>query len=257
MKNEKNKKNKKDFKKKFEKKILPILKKLGLAALMVAFAFATYIALEYIIAYPMIWILGGQKFNTPFYKMFIFNLLHHAAWVAVLILIPSRIKKHWKTSREELGLTELPTFTDIGLSILGFVITILLTSVISSLVSHIVDMNQCQDLGISNYLSSTDRVFVFITLTVIVPIAEELAFRGWLYGKLRKHFSFFPAMLITSAFFGFMHGQWNVAIIVGFMSAIICLERELTGTIYAGILTHMLKNGIAFFLLYVIGVPGC
>ncbi len=250
MKNEKSKKN-------FKKKILPVLKKLGLAALMVVFAFIAYIALEYIIGYPMIWILGGQKFNTPFYKMFVFNLLHHATWIAVLILLPPRIQKRWKTSREELGLTELPTFTDIGLSILGFVITILLTSVVSSLISNIVDMNQCQDLGIDKFLSSTDRVFVFITLVVIVPIAEELAFRGWLYGKLRKNLSFFPAMLITSIFFGFMHGQWNVAIVVGFMSAIICLEREITGTIYAGILTHMIKNGIAFFLVYIIGMAGC
>ena len=29
---------------------------------------------------------------------------------------------------------------------------------------------------------------------------------------------------------------------------------EVTGTIYAGILTHMVKNGVAFFLLYVVGM---
>ena len=29
--------------------------------------------------------------------------------------------------------------------------------------------------------------------------------------------------------------------------------REITGTIYAGVLTHMLRNGVAFYYLYVIG----
>ena len=38
------------------------------------------------------------------------------------------------------------------------------------------------------------------------------------------------------------------------LSIVLCGLREITGTIHAGILLHMLKNGIAFYLLFVMGM---
>ena len=61
------------------------------------------------------------------------------------------------------------------------------------------------------------------------------------------------AVLITSLVFGVMHFQWNVGVNVFALSVVLCVMREVTGTIYAGILLHMLKNGVAFYLLYVMG----
>jgi membrane protease YdiL (CAAX protease family) len=60
-----------------------------------------------------------------------------------------------------------------------------------------------------------------------------------------------PAILITSVLFGIMHGQWKVGVTVFAMSIGMCVMRELTGTIWSGIILHMIKNGIAFFFLFV------
>ena len=90
-------------------------------------------------------------------------------------------------------------------------------------------------------------------LAIIAPIAEELIFRGWLYGKLRIKIPKWVAILITSFLFGLIHLQWNVGVTVFCMSVVMCILREITGTIYAGMLVHMLSNGIAFFLVYVVG----
>ena len=76
-----------------------------------------------------------------------------------------------------------------------------------------------------------------------------------MYGKLRSRLSAIPAIIIVSALFGLMHGQWNVGVVVGIMSVFMCIARELTGTIYAGILIHMIKNGVAFYFLYVVNSP--
>ena len=62
------------------------------------------------------------------------------------------------------------------------------------------------------------------------------------------------ANLLVSVLFGLVHMQWNVGINVFAMSVVMCALREITGTIYAGILLHMLKNGVAFYLLYVAGM---
>ncbi|MBQ6393939.1 CPBP family intramembrane metalloprotease, partial [Candidatus Saccharibacteria bacterium] len=86
------------------------------------------------------------------------------------------------------------------------------------------------------------------------PIAEEVIFMGWLYGKLRSRMGMIMAIFITSVLFCIIQGQWNVGVNVFAMSIVLCGLREVTGTIYAGILLHMVKNGIAFYLLYVMGM---
>ena len=91
---------------------------------------------------------------------------------------------------------------------------------------------------------------------------EEVIFRGWLYGKLRQKLSgktseitgIIISILLVSLLFGIVHMQWNVGVNVFALSVVLCVLREITGTIYSGILVHMLKNGIAFYFLYVAGV---
>ena len=94
----------------------------------------------------------------------------------------------------------------------------------------------------------------FLSLVVIAPLAEEMVLRGWRYGKLRRHTWAVPAILLTSVAFGAAHGQWNVGSTVGVMSVFMCLIREMTGTVYGGIIVHMLKNGLAFYMLFIYGI---
>ena len=90
-----------------------------------------------------------------------------------------------------------------------------------------------------------DMLLTFVSLVVVAPICEEIIFRGWLYGKMRSRLTAPLAMLLTSLLFGLMHGQINVGLTVFVMSLVMCIIRELTGTVYGGIVVHMLKNGLA------------
>ena len=123
-------------------------------------------------------------------------------------------------------------------------------------------MEEAQSVGFSLYVTGVERMITFVVLVVIAPIFEEIIFRGWLYGKLRGLFSekmpeiagIIVANFLVSLLFGIVHLQWNVGVNVFALSVVLCALREVTGTIYAGILTHMVKNGVAFYLLYVMGV---
>jgi uncharacterized protein len=53
-------------------------------------------------------------------------------------------------------------------------------------------------------------VLIFVRVFVLVPLAEELFFRGALYGWLRGHLSALPTILLTSVLFGFEHTAWGV-----------------------------------------------
>ena len=167
-------------------------------------------------------------------------------------------------SRDDLGLRGTPTWTDIGLAPVGFIISTLLAAGLVAVFNIFpwFDAGQTQEVGFSVYLAGIDRVVAFIILVVVAPIAEELIFRGWLYGKLRPMLSvrmsdrasMLISIFLVSLLFGIVHLQWNVGVNVFAMSIVLCGLREITGTVYAGILTHMIKNGVAFYLLYILGM---
>ena len=159
----------------------------------------------------------------------------YAAAMVVIIKLSARIKKEAKTT--------------LAYIIIGGAIMAVAEALLSRFSWF--DANQAQDVGFKLLNSPFDRIIAFIALVVVAPICEEIVFRGWLYGKLRRKMSMGAAILVVSVFFGIMHGQWNVGINVFALSILLCLEREVTGTIYASILTHMIKNGIAYALLYI------
>ena len=167
-------------------------------------------------------------------------------------LTPNSFRKNFKTSLEETGLQNLPTWTDIGLAPVAFIAYAFTSSFIVKFLSNFAwfDANQTQNVGFSALFSTSDRIIAFIALAIIAPIAEEIIFRGWLYGKLRSKLHFLPAIFIVSALFGFLHGQPNVGVDVFVMSLFVCSQREITGTIYSGILLHIIKNSLAFFILF-------
>lgn len=188
----------------------------------------------------------------------VFSVISYILAIIIIIILPPIISKNrlQKSSRESLGLRGLPTWTDIGLAPIGYAISLLLASGLTALFNLFTwfNANEAQNLGYSPYLVGTERGLAFVMLAIIAPIAEEIIFRGWLYGKLRIKIPKWVAILVTSLVFGLIHLQWNVGVTVFCMSIVTCILREITGTIYAGMLVHMLSNGVAFFLVYVVGV---
>jgi len=51
---------------------------------------------------------------------------------------------------------------------------------------------------------------IFGRVFVLVPLAEELFFRGALYGWLRRYLPALPTILLTAVLFGFEHTAWGV-----------------------------------------------
>ncbi len=177
----------------------------------------------------------------------------------ITIFAPCKILKKPLINREKLGLKGLPTWTDIALAIIGFAAYVLLSAILIKIFElfPFFDATQKQDtIYVPSLLLTTfDRLIALIAIAVIPPIIEEIIFRGWLYQKLRRNinkFSVFFSILIVSAFFGLMHGQWNVGVGVFAMSVISCLIRELTGTIYGSILLHMIANFVAFYFVFIL-----
>ena len=172
--------------------------------------------------------------------------------IAIVIGVPIAVKRY-KTTMVQMGITRLPSWGDIGLAPLAYIGYALLLAVVLHFVSQIPGFpaDQAQDVGFKTFGTRLDNVLAFGTLVVLAPIAEETLFRGYLYGKLKGYVPAIVAAIATSLLFGAVHMQWNVGVDVFVLSLILCWLRSLTGNIWAGVLVHMIKNGIAYYVLFV------
>ncbi len=159
-----------------------------------------------------------------------------------------------RVTLEVLGLGRLPSWGDIGLAPLGFIVYFTLTYILLLIAQNVltgVDFNQSQDVGFEQLSSRFEYLLAFFMLVVIAPFAEELLFRGYLFGQLRRFVVLPVAILITSLLFGFVHGQWNTGIDTFALSIVLCLLVVVSKSLWPAVLLHSLKNAVAFYFLFI------
>lgn len=223
-----------------------------LAWVLLSFIVAS--ALTYVIveAGYSLGVLPFEVIDSPAFDAVLVALTFSLA-VSIAIGVPERLKKS-RTSKEELGLQRLPSWQDIAFAPASFVIYFLLSGVLVALAMLLLpgfDAGQVQEVGFQGITERYEYVLAFLTLVVVAPVAEEVLFRGYMYGKLRSIIPMIPAMLLTAALFAALHLQLNVAVDVFALSLVMTSLREVSGSIWAGMLLHMLKNSVAFYFLFI------
>jgi membrane protease YdiL (CAAX protease family) len=171
--------------------------------------------------------------------------------------------RHYRKTFKIIGLLR-PRWRDIKYGLLAvlpyYVIYLLTVGVVSALVSGF-DADQTQEIGF-NGAGGWGLVLVFVSLVILPPIVEEIMVRGFLYSSLRKAVPLGWAVFLTSAIFAAAHlpeggaaGPLYVAAVDTFvLSLVLIYLREKTGSLWASITLHTVKNGVAFMLLFVFHV---
>ncbi|MBR5182355.1 MAG: CPBP family intramembrane metalloprotease [Clostridiales bacterium] len=166
---------------------------------------------------------------------------------ALFFIICKKIKRP-VLQMNKLGWVEILLAVIIAIGMLGFVDTFIMVSdriaeYIKSLSEQMEQYRQSVNrfTGVDeNAVPLWDTVLYLITLCFIVPVEEELIFRGALFGVLRRKMSPFFAMAITAVIFGIMH---RVSVHTAY--AIIC-GMILTACYYytENIITSMIMHSI-------------
>lgn len=236
-----------------------------LAVLLPFWVYASFIFAGLIIS-GIIQLLSllGVDFSSVDQVLFstITQLVIYILAITIVIGVPFLLFKN-KTTLKELGLNDLISWMDIGVAVPAYIVYMVVNVFVMMLVTQLpfVDPTQAQQLPFDRelFFAPTQYILIFLTLVVLAPLAEEALFRGYLFGKVRKISPFWLAALIISITFGIAHFwtgpgmplQWVIAVDTFVLSLALCLLREYTGAIWAGVIVHAIKNGIAYYFLFV------
>ena len=149
--------------------------------------------------------------------------------------------------REDLALLGLRQFraTAFGWLAAAYAAYFAFVAAYASLVTQPDQEDIARDLGLDQGLAAAIPV-VFL-IAVAAPVAEEIFFRGMLFGGLRRRLSTYPAAAISALVFGALHATTGISavpplIIFGFVLALL---YERTGSLVPGMLLHALNNALA------------
>ena len=204
----------------------------------------------------VITLIGGENALAGANQAVLNISLSAAIYVLSLLIIigvPWLIKKR-STTKEELGVQRPPVWMDFVWAPTGLVVYFILSAILVTVAMYVltfVDFSQAQDTGFSGISNGYEYVLAFIGLVILAPVAEEVVFRGYLFGKLRKYTKLWVAILLTSLLFAVVHFAWNVGIDVFALSIVLCLLRVISKSLWPSIMLHMMKNGIAFYFLFI------
>ena len=89
----------------------------------------------------------------------------------------------------------------------------------------------------------------WVLVLVMAAVGEELMFRGFIFGTLKRRWRVLPAMLVTSAIFGIYHmslSKFFTTALLGFMLVYVV---EKTGSIFCSMLMHFCNNLVAVVVM--------
>ncbi len=117
---------------------------------------------------------------------------------------------------------------------------------------------RAQPQQVLSYLDTRGAGFLltFVAAAVVAPIAEEIFFRGFMYGGLRRRIGVIGAMLISTLLFTALHFSVDLFIPIFTLGLFLAWLYEYTGSLYPGIFLHAANNALSLLVLLVLQSSG-
>lgn len=103
---------------------------------------------------------------------------------------------------------------------------------------------------VMNSNSSLEIVSMVFLVAVCLPLAEEILFRGVIFGGFRPFMPFWGAALLSSGMFALVHFDVLYFIPLLIMGLALCYLREKTKSLYLPIIIHCLNNLVSVIVCF-------
>lgn len=156
-----------------------------------------------------------------------------------------------KLSLRDLGFT-VPRARDVGIALLGAIAMIVVVNGLGSIIDAALHSKHQQE-QITLFLNVRDPLvkLLFAGLAVLVaPIAEEFAFRVFIFNVVRRWSGFWPGALVSGILFGFAHMDPYAMVPLIFGGMILCAVYARSGNAWSSMITHAIFNSVSLIALF-------
>lgn len=171
------------------------------------------------------------------------TILQNAAFVATALVFASLAGR---ARPDVFGLVRTPLVRAVGLAALTFVAFLVFAAVWSTVIGSDAREDAPERLGADEGALALAGVLVLVA--VVVPVGEELFFRGFVFGVLRERTGLWLAALVSGLLFGGAHALGSPVeflVPLAFLGVAFCLLYAQTGSLLPSIGLHALNNGLA------------
>lgn len=93
------------------------------------------------------------------------------------------------------------------------------------------------------------KILVVIAAVFMAPLAEEVMFRGFVYGVLKRYTDAPFAALISSLMFAVIHMHVGSLLPLWMLAVLFCLAYEITGCLLVPMLLHAIFNAVSIIAM--------
>jgi len=134
-----------------------------------------------------------------------------------------------------------------------------LTGLITLLITLVLGLpmeNPQLDFLLPDDISLSTAALMLLLAGILVPIAEELIFRGFLYNFLKERWGVWPGVFVSAFVFGLIHGNVIVGVTAFLLGILLAVLYEYSHSLWTSILVHAINNSAKIALLYIVIVLG-
>lgn len=91
----------------------------------------------------------------------------------------------------------------------------------------------------------TDRAILIFTAVILAPMTEEIIFRGYIYGTIRRYAGRWCGLLLSAALFAAIHAHIPSLVPLFALAVCLTLAYEYTGSLWTTMLMHGTFNSIS------------
>ena len=134
-----------------------------------------------------------------------------------------------------------------NINILDFVMAIIGGAGIAILLNIIISLTKLANydsefMEASESLTSPALIVIIVCAGIIVPIVEEITFRGLVFNRIKYQYNFVPAMIISALAFGIFHGNIVQGIYATILGLFLAYAYNKVKSIFIPIFIHIGAN---------------
>jgi len=218
------------------------------------------IALVFGLTLPAIAASLGIGEASEFREFSIYAVIQSALLAALSLYVVTR---RYHQSADLLGLRadRLPTLAGVGVLLAAAMvfISVGVEEVSIALVGALIGRDRAKQMAEAEHMrnpvteiltsgvTAPELIWVLLVLCVVVPVAEEIFFRGFVYRGLRARWGVLTAALASAAFFGVVHLEVMHFLPIFVLGVVVAYTFQRTGSLVPAIVIHALNNVVAVF----------